>query len=419
MTSSSGIKKEKLLTGRAWLASPLLARVFASVEKSGGSARVIGGAVRNELLNLPISDIDVATDLTPEAVIEAVTKAGLAVYPTGIAHGTVTVAADGESIEVTTLRRDIATDGRHAVVAFTRDWHEDAQRRDFTINALSCDAQGTVYDCVGGLADIAAKRVRFIGSAEDRIREDYLRILRFFRFTAAYASGAPDADGLAASVALKAGIAQLSAERIGAEMMKLIVTPRAANIAAVMLANSILSATVALAAHPGRLQRLQDIERALDEPADAITRLAALFTNGPEDANKLAHAFRLSNAERDAISEAADVSQAHAPAASERMAKAQIYRTSGVAFARAVRVAWARSYAPVTDAAWTARCRLATLWSPPRLPFTGADLLALGIPPGPRIGRTLRAFEAWWIEEEFPDDPTAQRARLAALADQS
>ncbi len=407
------------LKGAAWLTSPLLLRVIAAIESGGGSARVIGGAVRNALLGLPIADVDVATDLVPEAVIERVTTAGLAVYPTGIEHGTVTVASGRHAIEVTTLRRDVETDGRRAVVAFTRDWHEDALRRDFTINALSCDLNGRLFDSVGGLDDLAARRVRFIGQAEDRIREDYLRILRFFRFTAAYAVGDCDAVGLAACVALKDGIARLSAERIGAEMTKFIVAPRACEIAGVMHEAGILKAIVALDAHPERLSRVQAIEQALGETPDVITRLAALFLEAASDASRLAHAFRLSNADRDALAAANLVNPAHNPGSPETCAKAHIYRTGGVAFGRAVRVAWARSGAPATDPAWMERSRLAATWSPPRLPFSGGDVMALGVPAGPRIGRTLRAFEAWWIEEDFPVDHDAQLARLAALAQQS
>ena len=222
--------------------------------------------------------------------------------------------------------------------------------------------------------------MRFIGVPDDRIREDYLRILRFFRFTAAYAHGDCDADGLAACVALKDGIARLSAERIGAEMTNFIVTPRAAEIAGVMHATGILKAILAVDAHPERLANLQAIEQALGEPPDAITRLAALCLDAAGDAAPFAARLRLSNAERAALSGAAMVNAAHDPAASANAAKAEIYRTGGDAFGRAVRVAWARSGASATDPAWTTRSRLAAIWSPPRLPFSGGDVMALGVP---------------------------------------
>ncbi|MEQ1652146.1 MAG: CCA tRNA nucleotidyltransferase [Hyphomicrobium sp.] len=396
-----------------------LRRVLDALAVGGGTTRIIGGAVRNALLGISIADIDLATELTPETVIDRVMRAGLAVYPTGIEHGTVTVVADGVPFEVTTLRRDVETDGRRAVVAFTTNWHDDAMRRDFSINALSADAEGNVYDTVGGLTDLDARRVRFIGDAHARIREDYLRILRFFRFTSAYAIGTPDADGLAACDALKDGLTTLSAERIGAEMLKILATPRAAEIVAVMHCHGILNVLIPLDAHPDHLVQLQAIEAALGEPPDAIARLAALFLDAPKQARIIADRFRLSSAEATALAASADVNPAYDPGTSEAAAKAQIYRVGGSAFSRSLRVAWARSGAAASHPAWTSRARLAALWSPPRLPFSGADVLALGVPAGPRVGRTLKAFEAWWIEEGFPDDRAAQSGRLAALARQS
>jgi poly(A) polymerase len=406
------------LKAAPWLAAPSLARVFAALD-GGGETRIIGGAVRNALLGQPVADIDLATILTPAAVIERATHAGLAVYPTGIDHGTVTVVADGHPYEVTTLRRDVETDGRRAVVAFTADWHEDALRRDFTINALSADASGNVFDTVGGLDDLENRRVRFIGSPQDRIREDYLRILRFFRFTSAYASGPPDPAGLSASASLKDGLQRLSAERIGAEMMNFIVTPRAGEIAAIMQNVSVLRSLVPFDAVPERLARMQAIEAALGMPPDAIARMAALLLNTREDAPCLAKHFRLSSAEISALAAAADVNPDYQADASEHAARAQIYRVGSLAFRRALRGAWARSGAAATDRAWTQRDRLAASWTPPVLPVSGTDVLALGIPAGPRVGRTLKAFEAWWIDAGFPDDHAVQNSRLAALAEQS
>lgn len=402
-----------------WLQAAPLQRVFAALADKSLETRVIGGAVRNTLLGLPVTDIDLATGLTPESVIERATKAGLAVYPTGLAHGTVTVVGDGASFEVTTLRRDIETDGRHAVVVFTHDWHEDALRRDFTINALSCTASGTVFDTVGGLEDIDAGRVRFIGKAEDRITEDYLRILRFFRFTSAFASGEPDTRGLAACLALKDGLLQLSAERIGAEIIKFIVTPRAGDIAGIMDSGGIFKVITGHAAFTADLTRLHAIESALGEAPDPITRLAALFAKTPADAVALAQRLRLSNSDSDALSAAADVKVIGTGGLSEEALKAELYARGEAAFKRALRVAWARTAAPATDPDWTHKSLLATRWSPPAMPFTGADVLALGLAPGPRVGRTLKAFEAWWIEAGFPADSIEQKTRLAWLAQQS
>ncbi len=402
-----------------WLTSGPLLRVFAALNDSRHETRVIGGAVRNALLNRPVADIDLASSLIPESVIERATKAGLGVYPTGLAHGTVTVVADGQSFEVTTLRRDVATDGRHAIVAFTTDWHEDALRRDFTINALSCDSHGMIYDSVGGLADLDARNVRFIGRAEDRIREDYLRILRFFRFTAAYGRDVPDATGLASCLALKDGLQQLSAERIGSELKKFVVTPRAGEIAGIMDSGGIFEIITGRHAHPDWLLSLQAIEHQLGEPADVTTRMACLFAETPAEARDLAHRLRLSGIESSGLAAASDVNVNDLREASEADVKRQLYVRGTQAFKRNLRVAWARSDAAATDPAWTQKNQLAERWNPPRMPFSGGDVLALGIPAGPRVGRTLRAFEAWWIEAGFPPDSHAQAARLAALAEQS
>jgi poly(A) polymerase len=411
--------QKHLLSSAAWLKSARLARIFAALDAGHGKSRVIGGAVRNALMGIAISDIDIATELLPEDVIERATAVGLHVYPTGLDHGTVTVVADGLAVEVTTLRRDVETDGRRAVVSFTTDWHEDALRRDFTINALSCDASGEVFDTVGGLEDLNARRVRFIGKAEDRITEDYLRILRFFRFTSAYAEGEPDACGLAACLALKDGLKQLSAERIGAEVMKFIVTPRAAEISDIIRNGGIFEIIAGHASHPKHLVRLQAIERALGEAPDGIARLTALLAQNAFEARQLTQRLRLSNAGSSALAAASSGNLTGAQAQSCTTDKAEMYRLGPDAFSRAARVAWARSAAPATDPAWRLKSLLATRWSPPVMPFSGSDVLTLGVPAGPRIGRTLRAFEAWWIEAGFPADRSAQCARLAGLAEQS
>jgi poly(A) polymerase len=402
-----------------WLKNAPLRRVFAALGDSASQTRVIGGAVRNALLGQAIADIDIATALSPEAVIERATKAGLGVYPTGLAHGTVTVVADGVAFEVTTLRRDVETDGRHAVVDFTTDWHEDALRRDFTINALSCDARATIYDTVGGLEDLDAGRVRFIGKAEDRITEDYLRILRFFRFTAAYAHGEPDARGVAACLALKGGLARLSAERIGSEIMKLIVMPRAGAVAEIMTDGGIFDVLFGQTADPSALRKLQAIEQALGEKPDAVARLAALLVRSPDEARAIATKLRFSNSDSDALAAVAAVKVSDNSSVPEQLLKSDLYRHGEPAFSRAIRVAWARSAASATDTAWARKSQLGARWSPPVMPVSGADVLALGVPAGPRIGRALKAFEAWWIEAGFPDDHTAHIARLAALAEQS
>lgn len=404
------------LQNASWLQRPSLARVFEALSDGGGETRIIGGAVRNALLGEPVNDVDLATVLEPPEVIKRTASANIASYPTGIDHGTVTVVADGDSYEVTTLRRDVATDGRRAVVAFTSDWHEDALRRDFTINALSATPNGDVFDTVGGLTDLAERRVRFIGEAEARIREDYLRILRFFRFTSAYAKGAPDARGLEASIALKDGMRQLSAERIGSEMMKFIVTPRAAEIAEIMQQADVLQVLTTCAANPENLQNLQRVEAALGEAPDVVTRLATLLLDRPADLSTLAQEFRLSNAIVSDLGVAAAINPAHLSGAPEAAVKAEIYRSGSIAFQRALRVAWARSGASELNTAWHDKSRLAASWRPPAMPISGTDVMALNVPAGPPVGQILRDFEDWWIAAGFPSETAMHKAKLAELA---
>ena len=265
----------------AWLQSAALGKVFAALKAGDAEARVVGGAVRNALIGRPVGEIDIATPARPEDVMRLARDAGLGAHPTGLDHGTVTIVADGVPFEVTTLRRDIETDGRRAVVAFTTAWDEDATRRDFTINALYCGKDGELCDPVGGLDDLRKRRVRFIGDPEARIREDYLRILRFFRFSADYGNGQLDAPGLAAAVRLKDGLARLSPERIRAEILKLLAAPKAAEVVRIMHATGILQLVIQAPADPECLARLQAIELALGQPPDALTRLAALAVGDP------------------------------------------------------------------------------------------------------------------------------------------
>jgi poly(A) polymerase len=407
--------KSPRVTG-SWLQSPALGKVLAALSKGGAEARVVGGAVRNALIDRAVKDIDIATTARPEEVMRLAASAGLGAYPTGIDHGTITVVADKHPFEVTTLRHDIETDGRHAVVAFTTSWEEDAARRDFTINALYCAADGTVYDSVGGLEDLRQRRVRFIGDAEARVREDYLRILRFFRFSAEYGKGHLDPTGLAAAIALKDGMSLLSAERVRAELLKMLTAPGAVDIVAAMHKSGILQLIVRTRLEPDRFARLVAIETALGEPADALTRLAALAVSQPDDAGFLTQELRLSNAEASRIASASAGDPGIDPVTSEAQARAALYRLGKETFTRAVRLAWARSRASANDPKWRARALLADRWKIPRMPFSGSDVLSLGVAPGPQIGNILEAFQRWWIAENFPTDAEGQGKMLKELA---
>jgi poly(A) polymerase len=399
-----------------WFNSKPLRKVFAAFAAANVEARVVGGAVRNALIDRPVSDIDIATTAEPENVIRLARKGGLGAHPTGIVHGTITVVADGVSFEVTTLRRDVETDGRHAVVAFTTSWEEDAKRRDFTINALYCGEDGTIYDPIGGLDDLRKRRVRFIGDAEARIREDYLRILRFFRFSADYGNGQLDPAGLAAVTALKDGLSRLAAERIRSEVLKLLAAPKAAEVVQTMHDNGILELVIPVSTDPECLARLPAIERALGQPPDAIAGLAALAVPDPSRAEIIAQRLRLSNAEAASLETAAIVDPALSPDAPEAAARVTLYRLGSDAFRRAVRVAWARSGASAADIAWRRRSLLADRWKAPPMPFTGSDVLAEGVAPGPAVGNVLKAFENWWLAHDFPADAERHNRKLKELA---
>src|SRR3954449_10394590 len=275
-----------VLADAPWLKPGPAARVLGLLNGEAEEARVVGGAVRNALLNIPIGDIDIATTAVPDEVIRRAKAAGIKSVPTGIEHGTVTLVVESQPFEVTTLREDIETFGRKAKVAFGRDWVRDAQRRDFTINGLSVSSDGTVHDHVGGLDDIAARRVRFIGDPDQRIAEDYLRILRFFRMHAAFGAGEPDRDGYLACIRGRAGLAHLSAERVRMEMLKLLVAQGASAAMLAMAEGGLLQSLIGGVAYTGPLSSMIEIEHALGLTASATRRLAALTVAVTEDAKR-------------------------------------------------------------------------------------------------------------------------------------
>ncbi len=402
------------LANAEWLQRPATAAVFAALEAEGAQARVVGGAVRNALMGLPVKDIDMATTALPAEVMRLAQAAGLQAVPTGFEHGTVTVVAEHVPVEVTTLRRDIETFGRHARVTFTQDWSEDARRRDFTMNALYCASDGTVHDPLGGYPDLAARRVRFIGEARERIREDYLRILRFFRFFASYdPAPAPDAEGLAAAIGEKAGLVQLSGERIRAELLLLLAAPRAVEAIGIMEEAQLIEPLLGVRGDVGKLERLVAIETALGRDPDPVLRLAALATGAAPEA--LQGRLKLSAAETARLAQAGLRHAAFSPSSAEREAQGFIYRHGSQAFTDGALMAWAASSDGPADPARAHRVRLAERWQPPELPVRGADVLALGAEPGPEVGRVISAFETWWIAQGFPADRERARAKLGEL----
>jgi poly(A) polymerase len=402
------------LSNAAWLKEPEIARLLALLDRDGEEARVVGGAVRNALMGLPVCEIDVATTAVPHEVERRVDAAGFKTKPTGIEHGTVTAIVDGRPFEVTTLRQDVETFGRKAKVVFGRDWKADAERRDFTINALSVSADGDICDYVGGLADIAAQRVRFIGDPSARIAEDYLRILRFFRFHACYGKGAPDAAGLHACIAARSGLDTLSRERVRTELLKLLLAPHATPTLAVMAEAGILGAVLGGVPLLASFENLVKVEAVIGVEADATRRLGALGVYVMEDAERLSQRLRLSNAEFERLM-ALEYWWRVRPAAGEHAARILLYQLWPVSFTDRVLVAWSRSDAGAADRAWHELAALPQRWTAPRFPLKAADFINRGVPKGPEMGAALRTAEQDWIDADFPED----RGAIDAIADRA
>ncbi|MGL4810560.1 MAG: CCA tRNA nucleotidyltransferase [Beijerinckiaceae bacterium] len=384
-------------------------RLLGVLNGAGEETRVVGGAVRNALMGLPIHDIDCATTALPDVVTARSQQAGFHVVPTGVDHGTVTVVVDGTPFEVTTLRRDVETNGRHARVIFGRDFSEDAARRDFTMNALMANTAGEIFDAHDGVGDIARRQVRFIGDPVARIREDFLRILRLFRFHAAYGHGALDAQALSAAIRERAGLAQLSRERVRAELMKTLVAPRASETLAIMSDCGIAQRVLGGVAYPVRLRFARPGQ-------DAAIRLGLVAVEAEPDAQRLREALRLSNDEHARVLSVARIATALRALAFKpdaRDLRVLIYR-EGAAMRSAILSVLA-SGAALNEV--LKRAYDLMLWEPPVLPFSGADLLAQGITPGPRIGHILTEAERRWVAADFPADcETRQRILDDAIA---
>jgi poly(A) polymerase len=373
---------------------------------------VVGGAVRNALLGEPISEFDVATTAVPEEVIRRASAAGFKPVPTGIEHGTITVVIASRPFEVTTLREDVETFGRHANVRFGRDWRADAARRDFTMNGLSVGADGAVHDYVGGLADLESRRVRFIGDARKRIAEDYLRILRFFRFHAAYGQGPPDAAGLAACIAERAGLDRLSRERVRMELLKLLLARHATAGLAIMAEAGLLVSVLGGVADLAGFENMVKVEAAVAVQGDALRRLGALGARTADDGERLWQRLRLSNAEHERLVSMAEAWWRISPEG-DKGSRALLYRLGPERFVDRVLLAWARSPAAAHDAAWRDLAGLPGHWAAPMFPLKAADFIRRGVTPGPALGAALHEAEEAWIAADFPADDSA----VAAIAD--
>ena len=404
---------------RPWMKAPPTRAVMDALAAAGGgeAARFVGGCVRDTLTGHKVGDIDIATTLTPDQVIAALKAAGLKAVPTGIDHGTVTAVSAGKPFEITTLRRDVETDGRRAVVAFTGDWAEDAQRRDFRLNALYADAEGRLFDPTGeGAADARAGRIVFVGDAETRIREDALRILRFFRFQAWYGKGEPDAVALAACDALKDLLRGLSAERVSKELLKLLAADDPRPAVRLMAATGVLSIILPQAQGISRFERLVGIEVDQLFQCDADLRLASLLPDDPEAGARTAAALRLSNTQRDRLVAMLGTDQRIVSWMSPREARRAVYRLGVDTFCDRVLLAWSNIDHPSVTPQWRALLPMAQSWPKPTFPLTGEQVIAAGVPKGPLVGAVMREVEEWWIDHDFLDDPMSMVERLKAVS---
>jgi poly(A) polymerase len=397
------------------MTAPEARAVLDALTKGSGEARFVGGAVRNALLQQAVADVDIATPLPPDEVTRRLEAAGLGAIPTGIEHGTVTAISNGKPFEITTLRRDVTTDGRRATVAFTTDWKEDAARRDFTINALYATRDGEVFDYFGGIRDLEAGRIRFVGDPVTRIREDYLRILRLFRFHAWYGRGDIDAAALQAAVAEKSGVAKLSGERLRTELLKLLQAENPAPAIRVMAASGILGEFLPDPFDVQRLERLVDIDRANIFPSDALLRLAALLADEPDTAEIVAERLKMSNADRERMRGLLTPNERIVPHLSDRDARRLLYRLGQQQFRDRLRLRWAENPETSNAVRWLGLLAIADAWQRPVFPLSGRDVIEAGIARGPLVGRILSELEEWWIDSDFTEDALSLAERLKAM----
>ncbi len=388
------------------MAAPATLSVIRALTAGGAEVRFVGGCVRDALLGRAVKDIDLGTTETPDVVLQRLKDATIHAVPTGFEHGTITAVVEHRPFEITTLRRDVSTDGRRAVVAFTADWREDASRRDFTFNAMSCAPDGTMYDYFGGREDLQAGRVRFVGDAEQRIREDVLRLLRFFRFNAHYGKGAPDADGLDACRRLAPLLPALSGERLQQETLRLLEASDPLPVLALMQEAGVLAAYLSEAKRLDRLQALIGIEAAAKTGADPVLRLAALLDGGKAAALAVGGRLRLANHARDRLALLAEPPVPLTPALIGADRRRAFNRLDDSTRRDALLLAWAEagSKGKLPQSAqdsWGAFFASALAWKRLELPIKGRDVLALGVQPGPRVGELIAALQAWWEAGDF------------------
>jgi poly(A) polymerase len=394
-----------------WMTAPETVAVMSAL----GEGRFVGGAVRNALLGVPVIDIDIAVPMPPAETMARLKARGIKVIETGIDHGTVTAIAGTHAFEITSLRRDVETDGRHAVVAFTDDWAEDAARRDFTLNALYATAAGEIFDYATGVEDLIAGKVRFMGDARARIAEDTLRVLRLFRFHAWYGKGEIDAEGLRAAAEAKDKLKVLSAERVQKELLRLLEAGNPSPVLRMMAATGILSTLLPGALQLSRLERLAEIDADNLFTRDGVLRLAALLPDG-DAAHAAADALKLSNADRTRLEQALGGAGLTA-GLSAKDARLLLYRLGVARFRDKVLLAWAAAPKTANALPWRMMLRMAETWERPRFALTGLDVMQAGIAEGPEVGRVLAKVEDWWAGGDFTAGETALREKLQSVID--
>ncbi len=387
-----------------WFGNPVLRDLLTVLNADGACTRIVGGAVRNALLGRPVNDVDLATTLLPEQTKAAAAAAGFKTVDTGLSHGTITAIrqVDGafQAVEVTTLRHDVETFGRHAKVAFTDDWSADAARRDFTMNAIYVDQQGELFDPVGGVCDLETRTVRFVGDPDDRIEEDFLRILRFFRFSAQYGNGILEPAGLAACVRKRAGLASLSAERIRKELFSLLVAPFACDVLRAMESYGLLSDILGTVVSVDVLCRLAMIEEHQGYDVDQVRRLGALVPLTSLDQRGLKKRLRLSNSQSEALAAAAKTAGILRPPAGIADVTAALYSHGRRPVLDGVLIDWSKSDVRENDDVWIDLCARISNQPVPEFPLGGRDLVDRGVPEGPQVGRALRRLEAYWLQRD-------------------
>lgn len=422
----AGLTPTGMLQPQPWMTAPETAAVFEALEAGDAEARFVGGCVRDGIAKRPVTDVDIATTSLPEQTVKLLEAAGIKAIPTGIEHGTITAIVGDKSFEITTLRVDVNTDGRHAEVGYTTNWIKDAQRRDFTFNALSATREGDVYDPFNGIADLSHGRVCFIGRPADRIAEDYLRILRYFRFHASHGRPPADRDALQACRNNVERLAELSGERIRDEVMKILSAPNPASTLLLMRGEKVLDQILPEAGEVGRLRTLTWLTtRAVSMDSvinDPLRNLAGVIPpeNGQEAAQNIAHRWRLSNHDAVRLGDML-VPLGLEPDAPESDFRQLLYRIDAETFRDRVLLAWADDVAiearlprARTDA-WIRLLEMADAWQKPVLPLSGEDVMALGVSSGPKVGKLLRSVEAWWIDQGFPDDRERCLGRLREI----